>query len=152
MNKKIWGDTITGLCFIIFGLAFLAGSIALGIGPHKQVPGPGPGFFPALCAGFTIFFGIWVVYEAIKKGSADFFGNDPEQLSNIKLIAFTVLVFVIFMGIWYFVTFYLGIVALCLICNRAFSRSWKFNVIFSIVVTGLLYLVFERLLSVQFEI
>ncbi len=152
MERKSKGDIIVGLCFVVAGLAFLAGGVSLGISGKAAVPGPGPGFFPALCAVFSIFFGLWIAIEAVKKGSVDFFGTDPEQLSNGKLIAFVTAVFILFMALWYFLNFYVGVAALCLLYNFAFGRTWKFNLIFSAVILGLLYFIFERLLSVQFTI
>lgn len=152
MERKTKGDIVVGLCFVAAGLAFLAGAVSLGITGQKGISGLGPGFFPALCASFTIFFGLWIDFDAIRKGSVDFFGTDPEQLSNLKLLAFAAGVFILFLVTWYFVNFYLGVALLCLLYNFAFGRTWKFNLVSTAVIVVLLYFIFERLLSVQFAI
>lgn len=152
MWNKPKADIIVGFCFIFAALAFFIPSIKLGISGPVAIPGPGAGFFPALTSGFTIFFGLWIILSAIKKGSVDFFGQDPEQYANFKIIAFIVAIFCLFVLLWLFIDFFLATAILCLCFNKAFGRSWKFNIIFSAVYVALIYGIFVYLLDVTFTI
>ena len=82
------------------------------------------------------------------------FGKISDVDWRLTPLIFTceILVLILFMALWYFLNFYVGVAALCLLYNFAFGRTWKFNLIFSAVILGLLYFIFERLLSVQFTI
>lgn len=152
MEKKPKADIIVGFCFIFAAVAFLIPSFQLGISGPEAIPGPGAVFFPAVCAIFTIFFGAWIILSAVKSGSVDFFGKDPEQLANIKIITFIVAIFILFVLLWYFIDFFLATVLLCLGFNKAFGRSWKFNIIFSAVYVALIYGIFVQLLDITFTI
>ena len=151
MGNKKRADIVVGLCFIFAALCFLVPSLKLGIVGPEAIPGPGAGFFPALCACFTIFFGLWIIYDALRKGSVDFFGDDAEQRSNLKIIALVVAIFALFVLLWLFVDFFLATAVLCLLFNKAFGRSLKFNLIFTLVYVALLYGVFVHLLDIQFN-
>ena len=149
---KLKGDPLLGLCFVIFGLIFLMPSIEYGIASPKGLPGPGAGFFPLVTSSFTIFFGLWVIFDAVKNGSVDFFGHDAEQRSNFKIIFLLIATFCVFLAIWYFINFFLGIAILCLAFNFIFGRTLVFNLIFTVVIVLLLYGIFEKLLYIQFAL
>ena len=142
-----------GVIVMIFGLIFFIPSIKLGIIADSStgIPGPGAGFFPFITSAFVIFFALWVIFKSVKQGSVDYFGDDPEQLVNIKIVFLEGAAFIIFMFIWRFVSFFAGIFLICLFLNWLFGRTWKFNIIFSVVFTALLYVVFEQLLYIQFD-
>ena len=152
MGNKLKADIVVGFCFIFAAVAFFIPSLKLGIVGPEAIAGPGPGFFPAVCSVFTAFFGMWIILDAVKKGSADFFGTDLEQRSNFKIIAFVTAIFVAFVLIWAYADFFLATALLCLAFNKAFGRSLKFNVIFTLLYVVLLYGVFVMLLDVRFDI
>lgn len=152
MSNKPKADIVIGFCFIFAALLFLVPSIGLGILGPSSLPGPGAGFFPMVCSSFVIFFGLWIIMDAVKKGSVDLFGSDPEQLGNLKIMGFIILVFLLFVVVWLFVDFFLATAILCLLFNKAFGRSLKFNLIFTAVYVALLYGIFVYLLDIQFNI
>lgn len=150
MGKKSKGDLIVGTAIILVGLLFFVSSIRLGLKGPEGISGPGSGFFPFICSAFTMFFGAWIVFDSIRKGSVDFFGQDPEQHANFKTIYKLIAAFAVFLLIWLFVDFFLGVALLCLFLNYNFGRTWKFNIIFTAILVALLYGVFDRLLDIQF--
>lgn len=152
MLEKLKGDPLMGLIFVIFGIVFLIPSLGYGLSSPRGLPGPGAGFFPAITSGFTIFFGLWIIYDALKKGSVNYFGHDPEQHKNFKIIAVLSAGFIVFLLLWLYVNFYLGIGLLSVFYNYLFGRSIKFNLIFTLLLLGLLFGVFENLLYVQFAL
>ncbi len=152
MWDKFKGDPLMGFIFVIFGLIFLVPGIGYGLSSPGGLPGPGAGFFPTITSALTVFFGLWIIYDGLKKGSVDYFGQDPEQRSNFKIIAVVCAAFIAFLLIWVYINFFLGIAMLSLFYNFIFKRTWKFNLIFTVVLTGMLYVVFERLLYIQFAL
>lgn len=152
MFDKLKGDPIMGLLLIAFGLLFLIPSLDLGLLAPKGIAGPGAGFFPAVTSSFVIFFGIWIIYDAIKVKNTKYFEDDAELSANFKILFLVVLGFIVFLLIWYFINFFLGIAILCLFYNYLFKRSIVFNVIFTLIFVALLYGVFEKLLYIQFTL
>ena len=150
--QKLKGDPLMGFLVVIFGLLFFVPGLGYGLSSPGNLPGPGAGFFPVITSGLTICFGLWIIYDGLKKGSVDYFGSDPEQRANFKILAIVCLAFVVFLLIWLFIKFFLGIALLSLFYNFIFGRTWKFNLIFSLVLTALLYGVFEKLLYIQFAL
>jgi len=99
-----------------------------------------------------MFWGALIVIRSLKHGSVDFFGSDPEQRSHLKKIGCVVLAFAAFTLLWVFTEFFIAAAVLCLLLNLIFRRSLKFNLIFTVAYIGLLYLIFEKLLDIQFTI
>lgn len=149
--NKLKGDPLVGFVIVIFGLAFLFPSIGYGLMSPKGLPGPGAGFFPLITSSFTIFFGLWVMVDALKNGGANYFGDDTEQRSNFKVIFSLIAIFTVFAFIWYFINFYLGIAVLSVAFNYIFGRTWVFNLIFTVIIEALLFGIFEQVLYIQFE-
>ncbi|SFS72324.1 Tripartite tricarboxylate transporter TctB family protein [Succinivibrio dextrinosolvens] len=154
------GDAIIGGLFVLAGLAFLVPAIGYGLLPPPGLFGLGAGFFPTVTSAFVIFFGLWIVYDAISKGSSIYFQGEEDLKRKGKIMAFMFAVFVSFLALWVIVDrfmessmgFFVGCSAMLLTFNHIFGRTLKFNIIFTAIFIGLLYGIFYKLLYIQFTL
>lgn len=154
------GDAIIGLIFVITGLVFLIPSIGYGLLPPPNLFGLGAGFFPTVTSSFVIFFGLWIIFNALSKGSMVYFEGVDDARCKGKIMFFMLVIFVLFLTLWVVVDkfvgsslgFFVGIATMILIFNHIFGRTLKFNLIFTAVFVGLLYGIFYELLYIQFTL
>ncbi len=154
------GDAIIGLLFVIVGAVFLIPSIGYGLLPPPNLFGLGAGFFPTVTSSFVIFFGLWIIFNALTRGSQLYFQGVEDVKRKAKIMFFMLFVFVMFLTLWVVVDkfigsslgFFVGITAMILIFNHIFGRTLKFNLIFTIIFVGLLYGIFYELLYIQFTL
>ena len=170
--KKLKGDTIPGIVATVFGILVLIAVLADPTNMEfatvaKKGFIPGPGFFPLVCGILITVLGLALTVRGIRQnGTVEYFKLTPEVKGNIAvalkvfagLIVFLILwnvtssmvpSFMIKLGLssWFvplvFVyAIYLGVI---------FKRSWKFTVIFAIIMTALIYGMFVKGFSVTFR-
>jgi len=149
------GDTIPGIISVLFGAMFV---LATTINPQLTFEGktsdgvPGAGFFPYLLGGLIIIFGIALVVRGIKQnGTVQFVVLDEEGKKNVRTLIFSIIGLIVFLVVWKFTGWFIPLVfVLSLYFNKLFERTIKFNLIYSVVVTIFIYLVFVMGFSIQF--
>lgn len=149
------GDTIPGLLSILFGSVFM---IAASVNPQLTVVAktadgvPGAGFFPYLLGGTIITFGILLTIRGAKqKGTVTYIHLTKECRRNVRILLLSLTGLLVFLVLWKLTGIFMaGILVLCLYLNYLFERTWKYNVIYSIVFTVFIYIVFSLFFSIQF--
>ena len=158
MGKKWKGDTIPGIVALLFGvlvlfLTFTGENMAILVA-KKRGSVPGPGFFPFICGAFTILFGLLLILRGIRQnGSVDFFEMTDEMRGNVKTALLVFIGFVCFLVLWKLTSQFIPLVfVFAVYLNLLFKRSIKFTLIFSVVITLFIYLLFVRGFSVTFKV
>ncbi len=147
------GDTIPGILSVAFGFLFLIPSIGFGVTSATSDGVPGPGFFPMIISVCLIALGLMLLIKGIRdKGTFKVFVLDEDTRENLKPFFLTIAAILGFLIAIKFVLFVLAAFALLVGMNWIYKRSWKFNLIFSSVFVGLVYVIFTILLKVQFII
>lgn len=147
------GDTIPGVLAVGFGTLFLVPSIGLGFAASTTDGVPGPGFFPTIVSSFLIVLGFILLVKGIKdKGKIRFFVLDEDTKENIRPFLLTIAAILVYLVALKFISFVLASFTLLVFLNWVYKRSWRFNLTFSTVFVGLVYLIFTVLLRVQFVI
>ena len=151
MNK--WNaDAIMGVLIAAFGLTFLVPALGYGLLPPPNLFGLGAGFFPTVTSVMVIFFGLWTSYNALKNGSVVFFAGQDDVSGKFKLMLALLGLYAAFLLLWYCLDFFVGIAVLLLGSNLLFGRTLRFSVIFTAVLTALLWVAFYKLLDINFSI
>lgn len=147
------GDTIPGILAVAFGLLFLIPSIGFGVTSATSDGVPGPGFFPLIISICLIALGLVLFVKGIRdKGKFKVFVLDEDNRENLKPFFLTIAAILVFLIAIKFIMFVLAAFVLVVVMNWIYKRSWKFNLIFSSVFVGLVYVIFTVLLKVQFII
>ena len=158
MKKILKGDTIPGIVATLFGafvlfLTLTGENMAILIA-KKRGSIPGPGFFPFLCAVFTLVFGIALIIRGIRQnGTVSYFAMTDEMRGNIKTALLVLVGLICFLVLWKLTNLFIVLVfAYAVYLNVLFKRSWVFTIVFSVVITAFIYLLFMRGFSVTFRV
>lgn len=143
-----------GTVFTGIGLLFLFVSLRYGIASPTSDGVPGAGFFPFLVSALVVLLGIALIALSLlhRDGQPSPFHMDKEQRENILPFALTIIAIFAFFALWRLIPFEWAALAFCLFMNRAYGRSWRFNILFSVIFVFSIHYIFNRLLFVQFEI
>lgn len=158
MKKVLKGDTIPGIVSIVVGVIILiltlTGSDMGIITMKKRGAVPGPGFFPLLCSVLIILFGIALTIRGLRQaGAVDYFKMTDEIRGNVKVAALVLLGLICFLALWKLTNLFVPLVfVFAVYLNVLFKRSWKFTIIFSVIITAFIYLLFVRGFSVTFKV
>ncbi len=157
--KKMKGDTMPGVISILTGLILFSLTLAEEnmdvLVAKKRGSIPGPGFFPVFCAVFLVFFGALLILRGIRQnGAVDYFRMTDEMRRNVKTMALVVIGLVTFLVIWKLTSQFIPLIfAFSVNLNLLlFRRSLRFTLIFSVVITAFIYLLFVRGFSVTFKV
>ena len=156
--KKLKGDTLPGIIAILFGLFLLVvtltGENMAILVAKKRGNVPGPGFFPFLCSALLIIFGVLLALRGFRQnGSVDFFAMTEEMRGNVKVALACTGGLVAFLILWKLTNLFIPCVfVFSVYLNRLFKRSWVFTLIFTVVITAFIYLLFVRGFSVTFRV
>ena len=154
MIKK--GDSIPGIFSLLVGaliLIYIALKPKMAVGGEMVNGGVGPGAFPAICGAALIICGILLVVRGIRQnGTVDYFAFTPERKKNMKIAALLVLMCALMMAAW-------KISRMFLVClpvysfavNKLLNRTTKFSIIFTIVITVFVYVLFGLCFKVSFR-
>ena len=92
MQQRAIRDVLAGLIFVAFGAAFAITAATYEVGSALRM---GPGYFPILVGGLTVFFGVLVIAKGILVGESGEVGEIPWRaialvLGAVLFFGFTV--------------------------------------------------------------
>lgn len=154
MVKK--GDIIPGIFSLLVGaliLVYIALKPKMAIGGEMVNGGIGPGAFPAICGVALIICGILLFVRGIKQnGTVDYFAFTPERKENMKIAALLVLMCALMMAAWKISRMFLVCLPVyAFAVNKLLKRTTKFSIIFTIVITAFVYVLFGLCFNVSFR-
>lgn len=139
-------DTIAGILFILLAVAFL--SIAWSFPSGTQDGVPGPGYFPIILSILLIVLSIaMIIIGIIKKTRFNFLDSlFKANMATFLLVNTTIIAY---LALWNSVHFMLNTSALLIVLGMIFRRSLVGNLIFSVVATTILYMLFNNVFHVM---
>ena len=148
--KRFSGNTLLGC---LFGLAAIFGLIItnLTINAKSIMGDPGPILFPNLVCGAVFVLAVLIVIDSLKNVTKPFEGvfQDPEKKEGILRMVLIIADLALFLVLWQYITFLpAGIIFMFLQC-MIFKEKPIFSIIYSVSVTGVLYVMFAILLKVN---
>ena len=146
-------DIVSTGAFMAVAVLFVAGALRLGVGSATSDGVPGAGFFPFVLAPIILVLGLAQITlffrdRGEKKAS---FALPPDCRANAARIAATIGAMLGLFALWKLICFEAAAPAFCLFLNWVYGRGWLFNLIFSVLMTLLIHLLFTRLLYIQFN-
>ena len=157
MQKKLKGDTVPGMITILIGIFFLVKTLAtdnLSFVATTSDGVPGAGFFPCLLSGALIFSGIILMIRGLRQnGEKQYVALDAEMRGNIKILLLTVAGLAVFLAFWYLTDlFIVGVLLFAVFLNKLYERKWKYTIIYAVIFTVFIYLVFMAAFSIGFTV
>ncbi|MBQ6594078.1 MAG: tripartite tricarboxylate transporter TctB family protein [Clostridia bacterium] len=159
MKNKWKGDTIPGVAAVVVGLIIVILTLAGGedmtiLVAKKRGNVPGPGFFPMICGALMIIFGAALAVRGIRQnGTVHYFEMTEEMRGNIKTAVLVLAGLIAFLVLWKLTNWFVPLVFVYAVyLNMLFKRSWKFTLIFSVIITAFIYFLFVRGFSVTFRV
>lgn len=159
--KKLSADAIAGLFAMAFGAFFLimtAINPQLSFGSTTSDGVPGGGFFPYILSVLILIMGAALTARGLKNSEKKYVDMTPEMKKNLKIMILTVAGLVVFLAAWkitapYFenTAFMVCVFLFEIYLNKLFERSWKFTLIYAVVFTAFIYLVFSVGFSILFN-
>ncbi|MDD2958881.1 MAG: tripartite tricarboxylate transporter TctB family protein [Lachnospiraceae bacterium] len=159
--KKLKADTIAGLICMAFGVFFL---IMTALNPQMAFVAttsdgvPGGGFFPYILSVAIILMGGGLTVRGIKTEAEQYVDMTPENKKNMKVLLLMVAGLVVFLIAWKLTAPHFGNNAFMacvflfeIYLNKLFERSWKFALIYAVIFTAFIYLVFNMGFSILFN-
>lgn len=161
MKKKFGADTMAGIITVIVGLFFLIMTaidpkMTFGIGSDFA---PGPGFYPYILSSLIVIFGIALIVRGIKiAGIKEYFEMNTERKSNISMMVKLIIGLVVFLAVWKMlapnfgdIVFYIGVFLFEIFMNKIFERSWKFTILYALIFTAFVFVVFNLGFKISFN-
>ncbi len=159
--KKLKADAIAGLLCMALGAFFLimtATNHQLSFIATTSDGVPGGGFFPYILSVLIIIMGGALVVRGLRQADKQYVQWTPENKKNLKIMFLTVAGIVVFLIAWKITAPYFGnnafmacVFLLEIYLNKLFERSWKFTLIYAVVFTLFIYLVFNLGFSILFN-
>lgn len=142
-NLEVW----ISLCFILFGAIFF--KIASSMQYYSEY-GPGPGLLPMWISGILVVLAIVNLVSAFKRNNTLFSDLLPKGTSLINLCS-SIGAFALFIIIVPYVGFVLtSMIMLFILFSRGYS--WKMSIVLSALVTGVVFFVFNSVLSIPLPV
>lgn len=139
-------DTIAGILFILLAVAFLSISWSFPSGTQDGVPGPG--YFPIILSILLIVLSVtMIIVGIIKKTHFNFF--DRVFKANMATFLLVNAVIIAYLALWNSVHFMLNTSVLLFALGMIFRRKPVGNLVFSIVATTVLYMLFSHVFHVM---
>lgn len=153
MLKKITGDTIIGILFVLVAgiLLYIANTTLPATAPAGD---PGSRVFPSVVCGIIIILGIMIIIASLKNPQKRFEGvfdtEDGKESARRAVLIFADLA--LFLVLWKFVPFLISGIIFMFIQCMIFKEKLVFSIIYSVAVTGILYWMFSIMLKVNLVI
>ena len=140
-------EVYVSLFFIIVGSVVFSQSLSL---QYYSDYGPGPGLLPLWVSGMMVLLSVANMVVAFKKNDTHFSDLFPKGSGLINLLA-CVGSFVLFMVIVQYVGFTISsILMLFILFSRGYKWPWALGL--SVVVTGVLFVVFSSVLGIPIPV
>lgn len=157
MRKYLKGDSFPGIITVLFGVFFLVKTLTTETMTFVAATSdgvPGAGFFPCILSGALILTGILLTVRGIRQnGEKRYVRMDEEMKGNMKVLLLTVAGLTAFLVFWYFTgLFIIGALLLAVYLNKLYERQWRFTLIYAVVFTAFIYLVFVMAFSIGFTV
>lgn len=157
MQKKLKGDTVPGMITIFIGIFFLVKTLTtdtLSFVATTSDGVPGAGFFPCILSGALICSGIILMIRGLRQnGEKQYVALDAEMRGNIKILLLTVAGLAVFLAFWYLTDlFIVGVLLFAVFLNKLYERKWKYTIMYAVVFTVFIYLVFMVAFSIGFTV
>lgn len=154
MIKK--SDTIPGICSAFVGILTL---LYVFLNPKMVVLGKssdgglGPGFFPFICGSGLLILGILLTVRGIRQhGTVDYFEMTAEKKENLKSAGLLILLCGLMLIAWKLSeVFFVCLPIYSFAVNKLLKRSTRFSIIFTVVVTAFVYLLFQVCFNILFR-
>lgn len=139
-------DRVTGLFAFLLGCLVVAATRQL---PSTNMAGDiGPQVFPYISAGLLIFCGGGLIITGSNKEKQPYFTK--KQFGRLVLIfAAMTLYCILLCYIGYVISTFLAAFALCTMFGKQKQISWWKSLIFAVLLTGVLYVSFVHVFSIQ---
>lgn len=153
MLKKISGNTVIGLIFMIASavVLYVANTTLPATAPAGD---PGSRVFPSAICAILMILGLVLIIQSLKKPEKGFEGTFATEDSKRSCIR-AILIFAdlaLFLLMWKFLPFLVaGIIFMFLQC-MIFREKLLFSILYSVGVTGVLYVMFQICLKVNLTI
>ncbi len=109
---------------------------------------PGPGYFPILVS-CVILLLCAVLFFQYLKDNKKYFQQNEVQKKNLSKLLITAGAIILYTVLFMFIPFIPLTIVFMVFLNWLFGRTWRFNIIFSVIFTGAIYYVFNNLLHVM---
>jgi phosphoglycerol transferase MdoB-like AlkP superfamily enzyme len=139
------------------GLLFVSACIGVALLfmiPALRFPGgtvdgtPGPGYFPIIVCSVILFLSA-VLFVQYLKDTQRYFQKNDTQKKNLPKLLITAGAVLLYTVLFMVVPFIPLTLVFIMFLNWLFGRTWRFNIIFSLIFTGVIYYVFNNLLHVM---
>ncbi|MCF0261296.1 MAG: tripartite tricarboxylate transporter TctB family protein [Sphaerochaetaceae bacterium] len=149
-NKILNADSIFGMIMLIIAITFIA--IAQTSYPGMTKDGvPGSKTFPIVTGICVAFFSVLLIIDGIKKQNSYFELKEGQKKNLIQMLEVYGAI-ALFMILWNFVPFIVAAIALEVALCKILKLSWKFTIIYSVIVVVVLYVIFAIAFKVRLNI
>lgn len=148
-KRRLSADSVFGMVTLLTAVAFIAQSLQFKGASSDGVPGAG--YFPIVASIFVALFSVLLIIEGIKKQNK-YFEYDASKKQNLIQMLEVYGALIVFMILWNFVPFVVAALVLEVLLCRILKCSWKFTIIFSVIVVAVLYLIFNTAFRVKLDI
>lgn len=150
------GDTIPGICTAVIGaltLLYIFTHPKMVVFGESRNGGIGPGFFPFICGAIMLILGVVLTLHGIRQnGTVDYFAMDAEKKGNFKLAGLLILMCILLLAAWKISKlFFICLPLYAFAVSKLLKRSTLFSIVFTIVMTGFVYLLFRVCFSITFR-
>ncbi len=154
-SKKHTGDIIPAIVTIligVFAMVYIHSQKKLTLLDSSAAGVLGPGFYPFVCGGLLVLFGLLLLIRGIlQHGLKDYFQLTPEKKKNLTTMLLLALSVAAFLAAWQITDqFFICLFVYAIIVNLLLKRSWLFTILFAVIVTAFVYFLFAKGFSVIF--
>lgn len=121
---------------------------ALGMPSGSSDGAPGPGYFPTIISIAVLLLCIPVLL-GYRKDKKKYFQQNELQKKNLKRLIIVGGTIVLYTILFQYVPFIPLTIVFAIFLNWIFKQKWVFNIIFSVVITMVLYFIFSKFLHVM---
>lgn len=101
-----------------------------------------------------MFSGIILMIRGLRQnGEKQYVALDAEMRGNIKILLLTVAGLAVFLAFWYLTDlFIVGVLLFAVFLNKLYERKWKYTIMYAVIFTVFIYLVFMAAFSIGFTV
>ncbi|MCY1152813.1 MAG: tripartite tricarboxylate transporter TctB family protein [Sphaerochaetaceae bacterium] len=144
-----YGDVIFGVITFLIGGIFLILSQGFSGGTSDGVPGAG--FFPTILSILILISSLLLIIKGIKE-KKHYFNIEKGVKSlpeNTKKLLITIIALLLFLILWKYVNFIIGIASFILILNHVYGQKFSTNIIYTLSTVICIYLLFGKVFHVM---